>query len=139
MYTNINTDHALQIIGHYLRNHCECPNVEAIMQALSILMRNNIFCFGDTFWKQLTGTAMGAPPAVDYAELYFGVHEKKIIPSYAAILPYYWRYIDDGLGLWVHDPNPSVDASSKSPSTHLATSPGISQLVSHQLTFLTYS
>jgi hypothetical protein len=108
MYTNISTDHALLQIGAYLRKHPQCSNASAIMQALSLLMRNNIFRFGDTYWKQLTGTAMGAPPACDYAELYFGIHELAIISLYPN-LRFYRRYIDDGFGFWHHDSLPTVD------------------------------
>ncbi len=110
MYTNIDTDHALAEIGNYLRQEeVDCYNPEAIMTALSLLMRNNVFRFGDTFWKQLTGTAMGAPPACAYAQLYFGIHELKIIPRFEANLPLYFRYIDDGFGIWLHDPDPAID------------------------------
>jgi hypothetical protein len=35
----------------------------------------NIFKFGDTFWKQKTGTVMGTPPGTNYSELYYSTRE----------------------------------------------------------------
>lgn len=109
MYTNIDTDHAMLVISGYLRLHRPVDNVEAIITGLDLLMRNNIFKFGDTYWHQLTGTAMGTPPAPDYATLYFGIHELSIMRDFQTVLPFYRRYIDDGFGIWVHDPDPNQD------------------------------
>jgi hypothetical protein len=112
MYTNIDTDHALQKIAHFLRTSplCrDCPS-GAIICGLEILMRNNLFKFGDTFWIQKEGTAMGTPPAPNYATLYFGIHEMDIAPLFREMLAAYFRYIDDCLALWIHHPDPLVDA-----------------------------
>mmetsp|Transcript_1627 Transcript_1627/g.3754 ORF Transcript_1627/g.3754 Transcript_1627/m.3754 type:complete len:636 (-) Transcript_1627:2757-4664(-) len=109
MYTNICTDHALRVITTHLRLHKPVANIEAIINGLDILMRNNFFKFGDTYWHQLTGTAMGTPPAPDYATLYFGIHELSILRDFQQVLPFYRRYIDDGFGIWVHDNDPDRD------------------------------
>ena len=56
MYTNINTDHALRIIGNYLQqNSLKFPSVpfEAVMVALTLVMKCNVFRFGDTYWNQI--------------------------------------------------------------------------------------
>jgi hypothetical protein len=64
-------------------------------------MTNNIFSFGETFWLQLTGTAMGTPTACSYATITFGQHENsKILPKFNQHLIYYKRYIDDVFGVW---------------------------------------
>jgi hypothetical protein len=101
MYTNIPTDRALLFIGTYLRQK-RFPGipVQALMEALSLVMKNNIFTFGNTTWKQLTGTAMGTPPAPPWATLYFALCEETVIPQFEDNLTLYRRFIDDILGVW---------------------------------------
>jgi hypothetical protein len=104
MYTNINTEAALQEIGSYLDENrddfTEIP-IDALMQALSLIMRNNIFTFGDTIWLQLSGTAMGQPPAPPYANLFFAIHEERFLDEYRPNLLFYKRFIDDVFGAWI--------------------------------------
>jgi hypothetical protein len=107
MYTNIDTDDALETIDKYLRQTDACRTLDtdcdSIMAALKIIMRHNVFRFGDTYWLQLQGTAMGTPPAPMYATLYFAILEIQFCPSELP-LAFYRRYIDDGFGIW----NPST-------------------------------
>jgi hypothetical protein len=56
-------------------------------------MRNNIFQFGDTYWLQLKGAAMGVSPSCMYATLYFAAHEEALLIKYPE-LRIYKRYID---------------------------------------------
>ena len=109
MYTNINTGKALIEIAQHIHqrsnrfNHIPAP---ALIEALSIIMRNNVFQFGDTFWLQLTGTAMGTPPAPTYANLFYAIHENRILPKYRDNILIHKRYIDDMFGIWI----PSADS-----------------------------
>jgi hypothetical protein len=104
MYTNIDTPHALESISRWLQKSripaSVAVNVPALIDALTLIMTNNYFRFGDTIWHQLTGTAMGTPPAPMYATLYFYVHEQVLIKKFKRRLPFYCRYIDDGFGIW---------------------------------------
>jgi hypothetical protein len=111
MYTNIDTDHALQVISKFLResDHCIDVDAEPIICALEIIMRNNLFKFGDTYYLQITGTAMGTPPACMYAILYYGIHELEFLPQFQATVPFYKRYIDDVLGVFLMSGNPITD------------------------------
>jgi hypothetical protein len=103
MYTNIPTNTAIKSIAVYLREHHEqFPDIpiEATIEALRIVMKNNIFTFGDTTWLQQKGTAMGTPPGGAYANLYFGIHEQQVIMEFQASLPLIRRFIDDINSLW---------------------------------------
>ena len=48
MYTNIPTAPALAVVGQYLRNNIPEDLAEALIDALTIVMENNIIRFGDT-------------------------------------------------------------------------------------------
>jgi hypothetical protein len=112
MYTNIPTARALSEIAHYIRANtrrfAEVPD-DALITALSLLMTNSVFTFGDTTWKQNSGTSMGTPPAPPYANLYCAIFEDPIISSYPEI-DLWRRFIDDGLGIWLHHTDPAIDA-----------------------------
>ena len=79
------------------------------MDALRLLMTNNVFRFGDTYWIQKMGTAMGAPPAPPWATILFGIHEETVLARFGQNLQLYRRFIDDVLGIWLVDPNPVKD------------------------------
>jgi hypothetical protein len=100
MYTNIPTGPALEVVGAYIHNRCEPALANALMEALRIVMENNIVRFGDTFWKQIAGTAMGVPPAPPWAILFFAIHELAFTERWKDFLIFWKRFIDDGLGLW---------------------------------------
>ena len=107
LYTNIHFGHAKAEILYFLEEEdkginiveMECIPVNALIRGLEIVMSNNVFQFGDTYWLQTAGTAMGGPPAPSYAMLYYGIHEERIIPKFEE-LEYYTRYIDDTFNIW---------------------------------------
>ena len=112
MYTNIDTKRAIPVIARYLKQHeAMFPDVPtaAVVEALEIVMKNNVFRFGDTTWHQLTGTAMGTPPAPPYATLYYAVHEDIITTEFPNQLHYYRRFIDDIFGVWIPDNDKNID------------------------------
>ena len=113
MYTNIDTDHALQSIEDFIgENSCKFPDLqdEALIEALHLVMKNMICVFGDLHFRQLKGTAMGTPPAPPWATIYFGIHEKLVLGEFIAqCLRYYKRFIDDIIGIWLIHPDPIED------------------------------
>ena len=104
MYTNIDTTEALRCIAAYLRANATVFKhvpMEALIEALHIIMENNLFEFGDTYHRQLIGTAMGTPPAPPYATLYYAIHEETFLDRFQDNLPFYMRYIDDVIAGWI--------------------------------------
>ena len=103
MYPSIDTDHGLKVMEDWLHFHVkELPKnfpSSLILKGLEMVMRNNIFTFGDTFWLQLKGTAIGTSVACMYATIYFSYHEEKkiILPTAKkrGDLLLYVRFIDN--------------------------------------------
>ena len=81
-----------------------------MIQATKLIMNNNMFQFGNVFFKQQSGTAMGAPPAPGFATLSYGTHKESFLQNKSPCLLYYKRYIDDMFLIWRKHPDPIVDA-----------------------------
>ena len=113
MYTNIDTEHAVAVINQWLddlSNNSQLPPgfpLLPLKQTLEIVMRNNVFEFGDTRYLQLMGTAMGTSSVCMYATIYFAIHEiETLVPTFGQNLFFVKRYIDDLIGIWVvNDPS----------------------------------
>ncbi|KAL7544454.1 hypothetical protein ACHAWF_007836 [Thalassiosira exigua] len=121
MYTNIDTDHAINVISTWL-DSLELPDgfpLDAVKEAMKLVMRNNVFEWGDCFFLQLLGTAMGTSAACMWATIYFAVHEldcllptygyhllppyaRGLLTSHTQQLLFYVRFIDDIFGIWLH-------------------------------------
>ena len=112
MYTNIDTEHALEVIGKWLDKlyrEGKLPRdfpLEAVKEAMAIVMRNNTFEWGDLRFLQLIGTAMGTSAACMWATIYFGVHESTtLMPKFGRHLLLFCRFIDDIFGIWIGNPS----------------------------------
>jgi hypothetical protein len=108
MYNNIDTNHAISVISTWLDELYslrELPRnfpLEAVKEAMRLVMRNNLFEWGDLCFLQLLGTAMGTSAAVMWATIYYATHENNVIlPKYRNQLLYFRRYIDDIFGIWI--------------------------------------
>ena len=106
MYSNIDTDHGLETLDNWLKLHKqELPKdfpTETVIHGLAIVMKNNVFAFGDTFWLQLRGTAMGTSVACMYATVYYSFHEETAINTPDAgfnstRILFNKRFIDDAI------------------------------------------
>ena len=106
MYTNIDTDHAIQVIGDWLDSKIDkLPSnfhLQAVKEAMELVMCNNIFQWGDMYFLQKRGTAMGTSSACMWATIYFAVHEDDtLLTLYNQNLMLFRRFIDDIIGIWI--------------------------------------
>lgn len=115
MYTNINTADCIERLSSYLLAQEQDGSIrkhlaQALIDAITIVMYNNRMRFGDILVRQLVGIAMGMSPAPSIANLYVAIHEAQRLLQYIGkFLLYLKRFIDDGLGIWLHDPDPAID------------------------------
>jgi len=76
MYTNISTDVGILYNQYFIQENInEIPHdfpTELFLGILELVMKNNIFTFGNSYWLQLSGTAMGTPAACAYATVSYG-------------------------------------------------------------------
>ena len=71
-------------------------------------MTKNVFQFGNTWWLQLIGTAMGTLCACAYATLFFVYHGRTFLrENYQDNLLLYLRFIYDILIIWKKSTNES--------------------------------
>ena len=76
MHANIDTTHGLKILNDFLvelwNEGCLAADfdVDMLIEAVALILRWNIFEYGDSHFIQLISTAMGAPVAVTYATIY---------------------------------------------------------------------
>ena len=125
MFSNIDPLIGIQTISLYITEYSHELNSyfpkEAILSLLKLVMENSVFKFGETFWLQVIGTAMGTPCASSYATIFFAYFERKnILPTFYTNLPFYIRFIDDIFGIWdesgtanFHDFNKSLNNQCK--------------------------
>lgn len=67
---------------------------------MALVMQHNIFEWGDNFFLQLLGTAVGTAAAYMWAIIYFAIHEnQKLIPTYSNNFLVYKRFINDTVGI----------------------------------------
>jgi hypothetical protein len=109
MYTNIDSTTGLLTFQNFFESNANniSPTfpVTLFLKILEIVMNNNVFNFSDTFWLQLSGTAMGTPAACAYATITYGHFENTVIlTEFRPQILFYRRYIDDIFGLWVPPP-----------------------------------
>jgi hypothetical protein len=121
IYANIDTPHGIEVLTRWLTDHRdELPRStpsDILIAALNEIMSNNIIQFGDTYWRQLRGCAMGTSAAVNYAYLYVGLLEvRRLLPRYKESLLFFRRFIDDGIGVWIDQPGDRTHGGASLPA-----------------------
>jgi hypothetical protein len=103
MYSNIDLNLGIASIRQWLEEETTTPQyrIDLTISLLTLVMKCNIFQFEDNFWFQLIGTSMGTSCAVTFATICFLLTESRICTKIAHRIPYFKRFIDDILGMWL--------------------------------------
>ena len=113
LYSNIPHALGLEAVDYWLEKYPETLNPrftkEFILDGIKLILENNIFCFNDTYFKQVKGTAMGTKFAPVYATLTIGYLEEKLLniiekdydADFQHFFKTYWkRFLDDCFIPW---------------------------------------
>jgi hypothetical protein len=107
LYTNIDHEEGAQACFEKLKrrkNKKISPNL--LKKLISLVLKSNVFRFNNTLYKQIKGTAMGTPMAVNYANIFLDKLETEMLKEYESKTnhkPLVWmRYIDDIFLIWTH-------------------------------------
>lgn len=103
LYTSIPQEEGISACLHCIQNNNHTNIPPKVLKALfEIVLKGNIFRFGDKIYCQLTGTAMGTRMAPNYANCFMHTLETTFLQS-QPLKPFFWkRFIDDILMLWPH-------------------------------------
>jgi hypothetical protein len=111
MYTNIDPEEGIPVLVNYISEYNnelgkKAVDTQSIEELLKLVMYNNIFQFGDSWWIQKIGTAMGTPCACIYATIFFAWFERKfILTKYKDNLLLYKQQIDNIFAIWIDTPD----------------------------------
>jgi len=104
LYPSIPLDTAIPAVCLYIRLHILDPRRAKLMCILlEFVLRNNFFAYGDTYWHQLRGTAMGTSVACCFANLYIYTLEQRMRaehPTLCTPTRMLKRFIDDSFMIW---------------------------------------
>uniref|UniRef100_A0A8C5WHQ7 Reverse transcriptase domain-containing protein n=1 Tax=Leptobrachium leishanense TaxID=445787 RepID=A0A8C5WHQ7_9ANUR len=105
LYSNIPHAMGIQIVNERIKDSKKLDDTQVsfIMESIQFILENNYFKFGDDFFLQKNGTAMGTKFAPSYANLYMAGWEAQFVygsHSWAHNIPIYKRYIDDVFFIW---------------------------------------
>ena len=107
LYTNIDHNEGADACFEFLEKRKNKKVTSSRLKRLIMLvLTNNIFRFGDKIYKQIKGTAMGTPMAVNYANLFLDKFETEMLNDFEKqhkLRPLIWlRYVDDVFLIWQH-------------------------------------
>ncbi|KAM4034776.1 uncharacterized protein ACNLHF_021466 [Anomaloglossus baeobatrachus] len=104
LYTSITHERGIEAVKKSLNNSDLGSNsISLCLALLDIVLSANYFLFGDDFYKQICGTAMGFNVAPAYANLYMNEFEEMHIYTntlYQQNVTCWYRFIDDIFCIW---------------------------------------
>lgn len=104
LYTSIDTTEGLQAVSNTLsETNFSLAGKEFVMNLLELILTCNYFKFGNDFYLQCRGTAMGANVAPTFANMFLAALEEDLIyvSHHFSKVARWWRYIDDVFLIWV--------------------------------------
>ena len=105
LYPNINQEEGAQACFEFLelRNNKSFPSL-VVKRLILLVLQCNTLMFRNRFFHQTSGTAMGTPMAVNFANLFMGKFENEMLDAYEKQFknrPAMWlRFIDDIFVVW---------------------------------------
>ena len=100
LYTVIPNDEGLRALQYYLdKREILEPPTPTLLRMAELVLTLNTFEFNGEYYKQTGGVAMGSRLGPNYACLFVGYVEERMLSSYTGIKPdLYKRYMDDVAG-----------------------------------------
>ena len=117
MYPSIPPDKCLRRLNEWFRrpeqaHWFEHVPISCVMEALTLVLRNNIMRLGDILAKMIKGILMGIAPAPPIANTFMGTYEEdNVVGKFDDCAPFIRRFIDDGFALWERHLDPAIDQS----------------------------
>ena len=100
LYTVIPNNEGLQALKYFFNQPpIKKPSSETLLRLAELVLTLNRFSFGDNYYKQINGVAMGTKMGPSYANLFVGFTENKFFSNCHGPKPdLYKHYIDDCVG-----------------------------------------
>ena len=83
LYTVIPNNEGLQALKYFFNQRpMKKPSSETLLRQAELVLTLNCFSFGDNYYKQINGVAMGSKVGPSYANLFVGFIENKFFSNY---------------------------------------------------------
>ena len=83
LYTVIPNNEGLQALKYFFNQRpIKKPSSETLLRLAELVLTLNCFSFGDNYYKQIDGVAMGTKMGPSYANLFVGFIENKFFSNY---------------------------------------------------------
>ena len=105
LYTNIDHEYGAEVCFKMLeeRKNKSIPSI-VIKNLILMILKSNAFRFGNEYYRQITGTAMGTPMTPNYANLFMDNFEQNLLRNYSqktGLSPLVgFRFIDGIFFIW---------------------------------------
>lgn len=97
LYTNVPLNLAREIIikkWNKINKYTDIP-LDEFLEAVELTLKSTYFMYGDRFYKQIEGCAMGASISSVIAQLVMEDLEENVLGNVNFHIPFFYRYVDD--------------------------------------------